>query len=143
MSNNWGAVHQYKDTNRYLFLMVDKLIKWNYNQPLTDAEVDYFTHLSADFSRTANLLLSNGYEFNVHREWKYRIDDIERYINDYLYGSTLSEVDIEDLNQALYATKFITMDLKEIRSDRDFYKAMHDEHHEMVERVKERLAMKY
>lgn len=80
----------------------------------------------------------------MHKEWRERISDIQGYLNKYVYGPPLSEQDANDLEQALQATYFISMDFSDfIKNNQDFYKAMYDEKHEMVERVKSRLAMYY
>ncbi|HWL24952.1 MAG TPA: hypothetical protein VNR38_14595 [Ureibacillus sp.] len=120
---------------------VDALLEWNYEQPLTDADVELFNNLSTEFLHITDLFLFNG---SVHYEWRSRALDVQEYLTHYQYGSPLSEEDIADLYQVLHATKFITLDfLDYIENSHDFYNAMHDKQHKMVERVKERLATKY
>lgn len=137
LETNIGS--QYYSANFLLHNTVVELLKWNFNQPLTDSDKDYLQHLSMEFLHTTDLHPLNG---NVHHEWRSRILDIQDYLTDYS-DSPLSEEDIADLKQALQATRFITLDLLDIKNSYDFYNAMHDEQHEMVERVKERLATKY
>lgn len=72
------------------------------------------------------------------------MNDIQGYLNNYVYGPSLSNEDIEDLHRALQATLFISMDFQHmVEHPQDFYDAMHDDQHEMVERVKSRLATHY
>ncbi|MCH7322698.1 hypothetical protein LZ480_12435 [Solibacillus sp. MA9] len=131
--------NQYFYANSLLRNTVDELLEWNFSQPLTDAveDKDYLYELFAELDNTTSLIFS-GYV--VHHEWRSRMYDILNYIHRYIMDSSLSEEDVADLHQALRATLFITMDLKDTN---DYYEAMHDEKHEMVKQVKSRLNAQY
>jgi len=128
---------QYLFANYLLRNSVDKLLAWNFSQPLSDADKGYVNELSDELLYTSNLMFNKNV---VHHEWRGRINDIEHYLNDYIHETSLSEENIADLHQALQATRFISMDLD---SEEDFYEAMHDDQHEMVGKVKNRLATQY
>ena len=73
-----------------------------------------------------------------------RIYDIQKYVDSYVYNTSLSQEEVEDLHQALQATRFISMDLGTSLDDNsDFYDVMHDEQHEMVDKIKNRLSAQY
>ena len=132
---------QYLYANFLLRDTVEELLAWNFSQPLTDADEDYLNDLSNELLYTTGLIFSGDV---VHHEWRSRMNDIQGYLNNYIYGTTLSEEDVADLKQSLQATRYITMDFDSYADNTyDFYDAMHDEQHEMVERVKSRLATKY
>lgn len=128
---------QYLYANYLLRDSVDKLLAWNFSQPLSDADEGYVNDLSDELLYTSNLMFNRNV---VHHEWRERINDIEHYLNDYIHETSLSEENIADLHQALQATRFISMDLD---SEVEFYDAMHDDQHEMVGKVKHRLATQY
>lgn len=128
---------QYLYANFLLRDSVDELLAWNFSQPLSDADEVYLDDLSDKLLYTSNLMFNGNL---VHSEWRERINDIQQYLNDYVYGTSLSEENIADLKQALQASRFISMDFD---SEVDFYDAMHDEQHEMVDKVKQRLATQY
>lgn len=132
---------QYMFANFLLRDTVEDLLAWNFSQPLTDADEDYLKKLSNELLYTTDLIFSGDV---VHHEWRSRMNDIQGYLSKYMSGTSLSEEDVADINQSLQATRFITMDFNDyVDNTYDFYNAMHDEHHEMVERVKSRLASKY
>lgn len=131
---------QYSYANFLLRDTVEELLKWNFSQPLTDADEGYLNELSAEYFYITGLISRDV----VHHEWRSRMNDIHSYLTKYIYGPSLTEEDVADLQQALQATRFISMDFNDfVESSQDFYAAMHDEQHEMVERVKSRLAKQY
>ncbi|MEK4486117.1 hypothetical protein MHH81_11075 [Psychrobacillus sp. FSL H8-0484] len=132
---------QYIHANFLLWDTVEEILEWNFSQPLTDEDKVYLSELSDEFLYITGLIFSGNV---VHQEWRNRMNDIQGYLNNYVYGPSLSEEDVADLHQALQATRFISMDFNDfIENNQDFYDAMHDEKHEMVERVKSRLATQY
>ena len=132
---------QYMFANFLLRDTVEDLLAWNFSQPLTEADEDYLEELSNELLYTTGLIFSGDV---VHHEWRSRMSDIQGYLSNYMSGTSLSEDDVADINQSLQATRFITMDFNDyVDNTYDFYNAMHDEQHEMVERVKSRLASKY
>ncbi|MFF2793846.1 hypothetical protein [Lysinibacillus xylanilyticus] len=132
---------QYMFANFLLRDTVEDLLAWNFSQHLTEADEDYLEELSNELLYTTGLIFSGDV---VHHEWRSRISDIQCYLSNYMSGTSLSEDDVADINQSLQTTRFITMDFNDyVDNTYDFYNAMHDEQHEMVERVKSRLASKY
>lgn len=130
---------QYLYANFLLRDTVEELLAWDFSHPLSDADEGYVNELSDELLYTSNLMFNGNV---VHHGWRDRIKVIEHYLNDYVYGSSLSEENIADLHQALQATRFISMDFNST-VDGDYYDAMHDEQHEMVIKVKNRLATRY
>lgn len=132
---------QYIHANFLLRDNVDEFLQWDFNQTLNEEDKEYIRKLSYEFLYINGILFSGKV---VHKEWGERISDIHGYLNKYVYGPPLSEQDANDLEQALQATYFISMDFTDFTENtQDFYDAMHDKNHEMVERVKSRLAMNY
>lgn len=131
--------NQYFYANLLLWNTVDELLEWDFSQPLTDMieDKDYLNKLFAELDYTTSLMFSGGV---VHHEWQGRINDILIYLHSYITDTSISEENVADLYQALQATRFITMDFK---NTNDFYDAMHDEKHEMVKQVKNRLDLQY
>ncbi|MFF2753053.1 hypothetical protein ACFVR1_04745 [Psychrobacillus sp. NPDC058041] len=131
----------FKFANFLLRDTVLELLEWNFSQPLTDGDKVYLSKLSNEFLYITDLIFSGNV---VHQEWRNRMYDIQGYLNNYEYGPSLLNEDVDDLHQALRATLFISMDFDDmVEHPQDFYDAMHDEQHEMVERVKSRLATQY
>lgn len=79
----------------------------------------------------------------MHSEWKDKLMEADFYMMDYVLSSSISDEDAADLYQILQATRFISSDFSDFTAYSDFYEAMHSEEHEMVERVKFRLATEY
>ncbi len=132
---------QYKYANFLLRDTVEELLEWDFSQPLTDGDKVYLSGLSDEFLYITSLIFSGDVE---HHEWRNRMNDIQGYLNNYVYDPSLSKEEVDDLHQALRATLFISMDFDSIvEQPQDFYDAIHDEQHEMVERVKSRLATQY
>jgi len=133
---------QYIHANYLLRDTVQELLEWNFSQPLTDGDKVYVSELSDEFLYLTGLIFFSGNV--VHPEWRNRMDDIQGYLNNYVYGPSLSNEYVEDLHQALQATLFISMDFSHmVERPQGFYDAMHDDQHEMVERVRSRLATHY
>ncbi|KGR79846.1 hypothetical protein [Ureibacillus manganicus] len=133
---------QYYSANFLLLDTVEELLAWNFSQPLTDADVDYLDKLSDDLLHTTDLIFFGGNV--VHHEWRSRMLEVQEHLTKYVNGTSLTEIEVADLMQTLKATRFITLDFQDyVENIHDFYNAMHDEQHEMFERVKERLATKY
>lgn len=140
--------YQYESTNDLLGDTVDELLEWNFNEPLSDVDEDYLFHLLRDFSSIKDLFFGRyDYHFKVHPvypEWQTRMEAIYNYLVIYGNERTLTYEEVTDLYQALKANLYIAMDFNDyIISDQDFYDAMHNEQHEMVEVVKRRLATTY
>lgn len=132
---------QYMYANYLLKGTVQELLKWDYSQPLNDEDKDYLSQLLWELDNIHGIIF-NGYV--VHQDWLNRMHEIENYLSKYVHTETLlSKEEVEDLQQALNATLFITMDFIHMDDDLDFYDALHDDQTEMVERVKKRLATKY
>lgn len=132
---------QYFYANYLLRGTVDELLEWDFSKPLTSEDEEYLSELSVQLQYITGLTFSGNM---VHQEWKNRMNDIHDYLYNYLYAHSLLEEDVADLRQVLQATRFITMDFNDfIENTQDFYDAMHDKEHEMVERVKSRLSTQY
>lgn len=131
---------QYIHANYLLRDTVEEILEWNYSQPLTDGDQVYLSKLSNEFFYITSLIFSGKV---VHQEWRERMNDIQGYLNNYVYGTSLTEEDVADLHQALQATRFISMDFNDFIEHTDFYDAMHDENHEMVEKIESRLTLQY
>lgn len=120
---------------------VEELLIWDFSQALTSADEDYLRELSVKLQYITDLIFSGN---TVQQEWRNRMIDIHDYLYNYSYAHSLLEEDVANLHQALQATRFISMDFNDyIENTQDFYDAMHDEKHEMVERVKTRLTTQY
>lgn len=135
--------NQYYYANLLLRNTVDALLEWDFSQPFTDTveDEDYLYGLISELDSTTNLMFSGNV---VHYEWRRRMDDILNYVRLYITDSSLSVESVADLQQALQATRFITMDFKDyIRGTDDFYDAMHDEKHEINQQIKNRLYAQY
>ena len=132
---------QYFYANYLLRDTVDELLEWDFSKPLTSEDEEYLSELSVQLQYITGLTFSGNM---VHQEWRNRMNDIHDYLYNYLYAHSLLEEDVADLRQVLQATRFITMDFNDfIENTQDFYDGMHDEEHEMVERVKSRLTTQY
>lgn len=130
--------YQYSTANKLLRNTVEELLEWNFSQPLTNGDREYMEGLYLDMMNLTSLLFNGNV---VHLEWRQRMYDIQSHIHRYMLDSSLSEEDVADLEQALQATRFITRDFQDIRLPD--YDAMHDEKHEMVEKIKKRLETQY
>lgn len=131
----------YIQANYLLRSTVGELLEWNFSEPLISENEADFRRLSREFLNVTDLFFSGT---TVHYEWRNRVSDANIYLMNYELGSPLSVADIAELHQILQATRFISMDFShELAAHSEFYDAMHSEKHEMVERVKRRLAMKY
>lgn len=117
----------------------------NFNQPITDEDEGLINELSEEFRTISHNLFFTYSNPSIHSEWQNRVSDVRMYLPDYLFGNSLTKEEIADLYQALQAIRFITMDFKELvpYDPQSSYDAMHDEEHEMVERIKYRLSLKY
>lgn len=133
------AIHT---SNFFLRDTLEEILEWNFSEPLNDENKVYLSELSDEFFYLTGHIFSRNV---VHQEWRNRMNDIQSYLNNYVYDpSSLTEEDVADLYQALQATRFISMDFNDfIENPQDFYDAMHDEKHGMVERVKSRLVIQY
>ncbi|MGE7983276.1 hypothetical protein [Solibacillus sp. NPDC093137] len=131
---------QYTYANFLLRGTVEKLLEWNFSEPLTDENEEDFRGLAKEFLDVTDLFFSGS---TVHTEWVDRVGDTTIYFLNYANGSPLSEEDAADLYQVLKATRFISIDLRDYTKQSEFYDAMHSEDHEMMEQVKNRLAWKY
>ncbi|MBD8033978.1 hypothetical protein [Solibacillus merdavium] len=131
--------YQYSTANKLLRNTVEELLEWNFSQPITAEEKDYIHGLYVEISEITDLIFRGNV---VHLEWKNRMYDIQAYLQRYMFGPPLLEEDVADLNQALQAILFITIDYREFVKYPD-YGAMHDEKHEMVEKIKKRLETQY
>lgn len=130
---------QYLYANYLLNDTVEEMLAWNFSKPLSDADEDYVNGLSVELHYATNIMFNGNV---LHQKWRDRINDIAHYLHDYIYGSSLSEESLTDLHQALQATRIISIDFYST-VDGGFYDAMHDEQHEMVEKVENRLATQY
>lgn len=130
----------YTYANYILINAVEKLLEWDFSQPLTTENEDDFWDLAYDFRNITDLFFSGP---TVHDEWRDRLFDADRYLMNYELDLALPEEDAADLYQILQATRFISMDFRHFTDSGDYYDAMHSEKHEMVERVKFRLEMEY
>lgn len=131
--------YQYSTANKLLRNTVEELLEWNFSQPITAEEKDYIHGLYVEISEITDLIFRGNV---VHFEWKQRMYDIQSHIHLYMLDLSLSEEDVADLNQALQAILFITMDYREFVKYPD-YDAMHDEKHELVKKIKKRLETQY
>lgn len=131
--------YQYSTANKLLRNTVEELLEWNFSQPITAEEKDYIHGFYVEISEITDLIFHGNV---VHLEWKNRMYDIKAYLQRYMFGPPLLEEDVADLNQALQAILFITIDYREFVKYPD-YDAMHDEKHEMVEKIKKRLETQY
>lgn len=134
---------QYSDAMYPLKRTVEALIEWDYKQSITDVDEGAINDLSEELFASIQVLFFVRNK-SVHPEWEDRMYDVHWYLRDYLRGNSLTNEEIADLNQALKAIYFIAMDFNGIVRDMQAsYDAMHDEEHEMVERVKYRLSTEY
>ena len=74
---------QYIHANFLLGDTVQELLEWNFNQPLTDEDKVYVRELSDEFLYITGLIFSGNV---AHQEWRNRMDDIQGYLNNYVYG---------------------------------------------------------
>lgn len=123
----------------------EQLLAHNFNQPITDEDEGIINELSAEFSGISDNLFYVNINAMVHSEWEARMSDVSWYLRDYLHGTPLTEEEVDDLYQALQAIRFIAKDFRDITQYdlQSSYDALHDEEHEMVERVKYRLSLEY
>lgn len=131
---------QYTNANSLLRDTVKELLKWNFSEPITDENEVEFSRLIKAYVDVTSLFFSGD---SVHFEWEDKVDDTKIYFMNYADGSLLSEEEAADLYQILNATRYISRDFRDYTKDSEFYDAMHSKNHEMVERVKKRLAEKY
>ncbi|MBM7665515.1 hypothetical protein JOC25_001990 [Solibacillus kalamii] len=131
---------QYTNANSLLRDTVKELLKWNFSEPITDENEVEFSRLIKAYVDVTSLFFSGD---SVHFEWEDKVDDTKIYFMNYADGSLLSEEEATDLYQILNATRYISRDFMDYTKDSEFYDAMHSKNHEMVERVKKRLAEKY
>ena len=131
---------QYTNANSLLRDTVKELLKWNFSEPITDENQVEFSRLIKAYVDVTSLFFSGD---SVHFEWEDKVDDTKIYFMNYADGSLLSEEEAADLYQILNATRYISRDFMDYTKDSEFYDAMHSKNHEMVERVKKRLAEKY
>ena len=118
---------------------VEEFLAWNFKESLSETDEAYINKLNNELLHISGLMFSGDV---IHSEWSNRVNDILDYLNDYIYGKSLSEEEILDLHQALQATRFISMDFKN-SYNMDYYDAMHDEQHEMAGKDKNRLVTQY
>lgn len=123
----------------------EQLLNYNFNQPITDENNSMISKVSEDFRTITSNLLFIGSNASVHAELQYRVSNVRTYLIDYVYGASLTKEEVADLYQVLQAIRFIIKDFRDIVSynPQSAYDAMHDEEHEMVERIKYRLSLKY
>ena len=131
---------QYTYANFLLRDTVKELLKWNFSEPITDKNEEEFSRLVNEYVDVTDLFFSGD---SIHFEWEHKVDDTKIYFMNYAVGSPLSEEEAADLYQILNATRYISRDFRDYTKDSEFYDAMHSKNHEMVERVKKRLAEKY
>ena len=116
---------QYIHANYLLRNKVESLLEWDFSQPLTDVDERYLRNHFNDFLNLRGIIF-NGYI--VHEEWNRRMYDIEDYLLKYVYDRSLSQEEVDNLNQALLATRFIFIDFNDIvDNSQAFYDAMYDE----------------
>ncbi|MFL0583179.1 hypothetical protein ACH0B6_11430 [Solibacillus silvestris] len=131
---------QYTNANSLLRNTVKELLKWNFSEPITDENQVEFSRLIKAYVDVTSLFFSGD---SVHFEWEDKVDDTKIYFMNYAVGSPLSEEEAADLYQILNATRYISRDFRDYTKDSEFYDAIHSKNHEMVKRVKKRLAEKY
>lgn len=131
---------QYTYANSLLRDTVKGLLEYDFSEPLTSENEEDFNRLAIEFWDVTALFFSGD---TVHSEWQDRVEDTRIHFMNYANGSPLSEEEVADLYQVLKATRLISMDLRDYTEHGEFYDAMHSGNHEMVERVKKRLAWKY
>ena len=123
----------------------EQLLAHNFNQPITDEDEGLINELNEEFRTISGNLFFTNSNATIHSEWQNRVSDVRMYLLDYLLGDLLTKEEIADLYQALQATRFIAIDFDELvpYDPQSTYDAMHDEEHEMVERIEYRLSLKY
>ena len=123
----------------------EQLLAHNFKQPITDEDEDMINELSDEFSGISDNLFYVNINAMVHSEWENRMFDVDRYLYKYRYEASLTKEEVADLYQALQAIRFIAKDFIDFTQYdmQSSYDAMHDKKHEMVERVKYRLSLKY
>ena len=123
----------------------EQLLAHNFNQPITDEDEGLIDELSEGFLDTSDNIFYMNRDEPIHLEWQGRLLDVHMYLLRYLSGTSLTKEEVADLYQALQATRFIAMDFGGIAQDdpQSSYDAMHDEEHEIVERIKYRLSLNY
>lgn len=70
-----------------------------------------------------------------------KLSDVDRYFITYVDEGSLTEEQVADLYQVLHAVRFIAKDINGLTVY--VYNAMHNEEHEIVERIKYRLSIEY
>lgn len=135
----------YRDIAFSLDSTAEQLLAHKFNQPITDEDEDMINELSDEFRDISYKLFFENGNVNMHSEWEARMSDVSWYLRDYLDGNPLTEEEVADLYQALQAIRFIAKDFRDITQYdlQSAYDAIHDEEHEMVERVKYRLSLEY
>ena len=133
--------YQYDSATTLLNQNTTELLEWDFNQPLKQEDKDYVYDLYFQFKFIANILFQDDV---VHREWRYRMLEAEAHLMSYIQSASLSEKDRTDLHQVLQASYYITFDFRDyVKNPARYYEAMHDEQHEMVEVIKNRLDAQY
>lgn len=123
----------------------EQLLNYNFNQPITDENNSMISKVSEEFRTITSNLLFISSNASVHSELQYRVSNVRMHLIDYVSGASLTKEEVADLYQVLQAIHFIAKYFRDIVSydPQSTYDAMHDEEHEMVERIKYRLSIKY
>ena len=82
---------------------------------------------------------------SIHPELYSKLSDVDRYFITYVDEGSLTEEQVADLYQVLHAVRFIAKDINglTVYDTQVLYNAMHNEEHEIVERIKYRLSIEY
>lgn len=119
----------------------EQLLTYDFSQPITDENNNEIFKLSRLFyTASENLFLDFGTE-SIHPELYSKLSDVDRYFITYVDEGSLTEEQVADLYQVLHAVRFIAKDINGLTVY--VYNAMHNEEHEIVERIKYRLSIEY
>lgn len=133
--------YQYSGVTSLLRQNTKALLEWDFNQPLKQSDKDDLYNLYFQLKSISYILFQDGV---VHRDWIYRLLEAEMYIMSFIENASLPEQDAADLRQILQASYYITLDFQDyIKNSARYYEAMHEEQHEMVEVIKNRLEAAY
>lgn len=123
----------------------EQLLTYDFSQPITDENNNEIFKLSRLFyTASENLFFRLGTE-SIHPELYSKLSDVDRYFITYVDEGSLTEEQVADLYQVLHAVRFIAKDINglTVYDTQALYNAMHNEEHEIVERIKYRLSIEY
>lgn len=122
----------------------EQLLTYDFSQPITDENNNEIFKLSRFFIPHRKTFFRLGTE-SIHPELYSKLSDVDRYFITYVDEGSLTEEQVADLYQVLHAVRFIAKDINglTVYDTQVLYNAMHNEEHEIVERIKYRLSIEY